>query len=486
MIKENTRQANRAKLMNRIQLRIGSILTAILLSTLLVGCATPFSRPTPKIKLPGDVSAPRKLVIFFDGTKNNESSNTNIFKLHQIVAAQIRPDIGTFYIEGVGANCKLIGMGAGWGVSYRVKLAYEYLAENYREGDEIYLFGFSRGAYSARILASMLYHAGLPEQQIQKGAIRKDFASVIYDAFKGDMTREERKKAVRDKVTEINSLYTLPINRLPKLKPVDVKFMGLWDTVEALGLPDLEENVILPNRRYGDQLCNVLHAAHALSLDDDRARVFTPILLTQPHLLEHCTKDGENAKWSQSPDCLQKHLNEVVNEVWFTGAHADVGGGYKDEDTGLSGVTLDWMISQLSPYNVIPKGTKACKVNPAGAVHDPEAGAWGLLYRQKWRSFMDYATKSPYNHGKLKIHETVVKRLERPEESLICPAYCPPKEYPCPFCQSRSSQWRLPELFPYCFSINSTGGYNFTESPNCLLTLDSMKPSVDSEPHCEH
>lgn len=453
MFKEESNLDNREQLLTRFKKYIGLPLAALLITSLLSGCATPV------VKEPTSDSSPRKLVIFFDGTANDESSDTNIHKLHELVKEQPGKDIGTFYIDGVGADWKIIGMGSGWGIGHRVKLAYEYLTENYRKDDKIYLFGFSRGAYSARILASMLYHAGLPKKSFQSAKLRADYATIIYDAFKGDMTREERKKAVRNVVKT---------EGLPQLEPAEVTFLGLWDTVEALGVPDYEENMIRPNSRYGDQLCNVKQAAHALALDDNRARIFTPILLTRSHLLEHCTIGERNAPWSLSPEAMQAHLDSIVDEVWFTGAHADVGGGYKDKDSGLSGVSLNWMIDKLIEEGLLPTGTEKPKANFEGEVHDPEAGLWGALYRQKWRRFVEYANHSPYNHGKLKIHETVIKRLESPEKWLVCPP-CSTDDLTCPPCRSRSSQWRLPELFPYCFSINRSGGYNFTQGSSCLL-----------------
>lgn len=434
----------------------GSLFAALIGAMLITGCAAPIAKTSD----PTTEAPPRRLAIFFDGTANDESSNTNIFKLYELVTDKVEKSrLGTFYIEGVGANAKVIGMGTGWGIGYRVKLAYKYLANTYRKGDQIYLFGFSRGAYSARILASMLYHVGLPESP-NRSTLGDDDVAAIFDAFKGDLTREERKLAAKRAVAAIDGL--------PPFKPVDITFMGLWDTVEALGVPDYQENVVLPNKRYGDQLCNVKRAAHALALDDDRARIFTPILLSRPHLLEHCTVGEENAPWSLSPEGVKDRLNQVVDEVWFTGAHADVGGGYKNKDTGLGAISLNWMVEKLIDDGLLPAETKKFEGNPDGDVHNPEAGLWGAIYRQKWRSFIEYAGSSPYNNGKLKIHTSVINRLKRPEKLSDC-ASNPPADHGTN-CQPRSSQWRLPELFPYCFPINQTGGYDFTQTAaGCLL-----------------
>ena len=404
----------------------------------------------PKIISPETNTPPRKLVIFFDGTANDEASDTNIKKIHSLISLQNKKDVGTFYIEGVGANGKIAGMMTGWGTGHRVKLAYGYLLKNYQEGDQIYLFGFSRGAYSARILASLLYHAGLPATQLSDKVSESDIAEKLYDAFKGDMLSTDRRSAINSVIKEYN---------IPKLKTAYVEFMGLWDTVEALGTPNYEEDFIKPNRRYGDQLCNVKKAAHALSLDDNRARIFTPILLTKKHLLEQCDKDINGNKWSANNKSISHRLNTTVEEVWFTGAHADVGGGY--QDALLSGVSLNWMIRQLTSVDQKLLSPKTeVRSDPEEAVHDPEKGPlWGTLYRKRWRNFMNYAANSPYNNGRLKIHHSVITRLQKPERLKD------------PNSKPRESQWRLVTSFPSCFGKqpNAKGGYNYKRTAQCKL-----------------
>lgn len=426
----------------------------------------------PKILAPVDVSKSestkenpaRKLVVFFDGTANDETSDTNIKKLHSLITLQPAKNdknISTFYVEGVGVSGKVIGMAMGWGTGYRVRLAYQYLAENYRKGDQIYLFGFSRGAYQARILASLLYHAGLPEQPLSKVKEAKkgneEFSELVYDAFKGKRSSQDRKQAVLDAVTKANT-------GTPRLASVEVRFMGLWDTVEALGLPDFVENFINPNLRYGDQLCNVKRAAHALALDDDRARIFTPILLTREDLLRECVTDVDGIKWEANLETVKARLNKTVEEVWFTGAHADVGGGYTNGL--LSGVSLNWMISQIQggckDEGLLPPGSRVPE-DPDEMVHDPEAGLlWGTLYHERGRRFTDYVSSSPYNDGKMKVHSSVLTRLQKPERAE--PPNSPPRE----------SQWRLPKSFSACFFKNNNKGCDYKKSAACML--DEVPP----------
>lgn len=440
--------------------RLLSFVMVLLCLALMGGCST-----QPKVmasSISDHGTKLRKLAVFFDGTANDESSDTNIHKLHSLVSLQDRPDISTFYIEGVGANGKVVGMATGWGTRYRVKHAYRYLAKHYvrENGDTIYLFGFSRGAYSARILASMLHHAGLPDHVLGDSELDA-MTDAIYDAFTGIKASGELKNAVKKALQE---------RGFPSLRPVNVAFMGLWDTVEALGLPDYEENFQDPNLFYGDQLCNVEQASHALALDDDRADIFTPILLTRGNLLEECRDGDSGGKISTSKledqkrllsDGMMKRLNQTVNEVWFSGAHADVGGGYPN--TLLSGVSLNWMIGEVKTFaaGLLPENSKV-RSDPLEPVHDPEAGLfWGTLYNRKWRSLDQYVANSPYNNGHLKVHDSVIERLKQPERMA---SGLPPSD----------TQWRLPRIFENCFRRNSLGGYDFVEGKEVGCLIDRV------------
>lgn len=402
----------------------------------LTGCAI-----APKILEPQDEGR-RKLVVFFDGTANDEASDTNIKKLQSLVTLQQRPNISTFYVEGVGANGKVGGMGTGWGIGHRVRLAYQYLARNYRDGDEIYLFGFSRGAFSARILAAMLHHAGLPARPVPAGEINDLFADIVYDAFKGDMDSVTRQASVRQAVTD---------HHLPALKPVEVSFMGLWDTVEALGWPDYREDIDIPNPRYGEQLCNVKEAAHAVAADDDRARIFTPILLTRAHLLKDCQPE-KNGKHDEA--WIGATLDAKVDEVWFAGAHADVGGGYLNGL--LSGVSLNWMIGKLKGSGLLPAGA-AVPQNSLEKAHDPESGLpWSILYHQLSRNLSQYAATSQYNGQHLKVHQSVIDRLRQQKPAA--------HEY----------HWMAQTAFPLCFR-ETDSGYEYVQPKTAECQLQVVK-----------
>ncbi|MBR9754138.1 DUF2235 domain-containing protein [Cobetia sp. 4B] len=373
---------------------------------------------------------PKSLVIFLDGTANDEISRTNISKLHSLVSLQGRSDIITTYIEGVGTNTNIIGMAMGWGIGHDVRQGYSFLANNYRyeRGDKIYIFGFSRGAYAARILAALIHTAGIQDISKMDDKAGHEYIDKLYDAYKGEKSLTQRRKDVAT------------VAKLP-LVSRDIEFLGLWDTVEALGTPDYKEDTKLPNRRYGDQLCNIKSAAHALSADDNRARAFTPILLTYSELTRECKE--------------KVVIDDIVDEVWFAGAHSDVGGGYAD--TNIDGVSLNWMLQKIQDYDIVPANSSVY-ADPLDLTHNPEHGAWGLIYRKASRSLFEYAETSRYNDHKLKLHRSLLNRLN----ARI------PRSFEYQWCElgetGRSE-------FQDCF-ICSTEGIKYKYNSDCFTVVD--------------
>jgi uncharacterized protein (DUF2235 family) len=344
----------------------------------------------PPPDAPGSKPKPRKFIIFFDGTHNDEIADTNVKRLHSLVTLQDRNDLGALYIEGVGTGVDIAGMGTGLGMAARVRLAYEFLMQHWRPRDEIYLVGFSRGAYSARVLNSLLYHAGMvkvpKEQKWDKSYWSySTVATEVYGAVDAHMRPVDAKdEPQRRKLVK----WILEQNGLVQGEPMPVKVLALWDTVESTGMPDygkrmqhkmhveqFKANIDNARSRYGDKLCNVENAFQAHSLDDDREWIFTPLLLTRRYLFEGCDPD-------------HRELPKDLREVWFAGAHSDVGGGYGD--SRLSGVSLNWMIEQLRPFDILPAGARV-RQDVHGTSHDPDSGAIGILYHKTFRDVAGYA-----------------------------------------------------------------------------------------------
>jgi len=380
-----------------MQLDLRKWTIALLACSLLSGCAGIVTKQTLASLTPtaeGKAPKPRKIVILFDGTHNDIATDTNIKRLHSLIALQDRREIATLYVEGVGVGNDILGMGMGTGFGDRVRLGYRFLLENYRPDDEIYLFGFSRGAYQARALASLLYYTGLPRM-----TPADDAGEIAQNNF-------ARLKASPDKAALRRATFAAAH---PPQDP-RIKVLGLWDGVEALGVPDWYHRILHktriqpfkvvidePNRHYGDQLCNVEHAFQALSLDDNREWIFTPLPLSRKHLTADCANAGT------APAA-------VVHEVWFSGAHSDVGGGYADSE--LSGVSLNWMIEELeiAKTGLLKPGTRV-RQDIYGSSHDPESGWWGPLYHSVTRNLGGYALAGEQTPpGRLCVHPSVFAR----------------------------------------------------------------------------
>lgn len=356
-----------------------------------------------------DTSGPKHIAIFLDGTHNDEASDTNVKRLHSLVSLQNRPDIATLYVEGVGTSSDVLGMGMGVGFAARVKIAYEFILDNHynpASGDKIYIFGFSRGAYASRALTSLLYNAGLPTWA---GHSNHELADAVYDDVHGLLGDGENTR--RDIVAG-----KLAARGIKAEQPVAVEVLGLWDSVEALGNPHwgrrllhkarlkpIRVDIDIPNQRHGDQLCNVRHAYQALSVDDDREWVFTPLLLTRKALFTQCAAppDGDyllDADLNIKPGRLQ--------EVWFSGAHSDVGGGYGD--SAMSGVSLNWMLKQLN--GTLFHAAPTVREDWYGSSHDPDA----VIYHEMTRNLGAYVSNAekhrPEFLGSLCVHPSVLAR----------------------------------------------------------------------------
>lgn len=238
----------------------------------------------------------RQLVIFLDGTGNRFSHKpTNVIRLLRSLPKG-SADVLTYYDQGVGTfgvketlfewqklPSRICGLAFGWGLKRNVEGAYHFLAENYRAGDEIYLFGFSRGAYAARALAALIHTAGIVEGH-QTHLF--DYAWAMLLARSGENNAPDFKLQARFKSTFG--------------RRVNVHFLGLFDTVKSVGW--IYDPVIIP---YTAKNPAVDIVRHAVSIDERRC-------FFRQHL------------WRRNSD-----VRTDLKEVWFAGVHSDVGGGIR-------------------------------------------------------------------------------------------------------------------------------------------------------------
>lgn len=320
----------------------------------------------------------KNIVVFSDGTgqEGGDGFNTNVYKLFNMVEDRTPRQIA-FYDRGLGTGWrKATGQGAGMGISKNIRECYEFIFENYEDGDHVYLFGFSRGAFTVRSLSGFIYLIGI---------LPKSRPELIKKAYKIYRTRDPKKRQAK------TDLFLAQHRTLE----CDVRFIGVWDTVAALGVPLKVIDLVIdriPFWRHSfhdSTLCpNVDYAYHALSIDDQRL-TFHPTL------------------WDESKACP----HQQVEQTWFAGVHTDVGGGY--EKRGLADVTLDWMLSRAKSAGLLlwNKHRVTLKPNPAGALHDSRQGLLGKLYRHSVRSIEKITEKA---RTKMRIHESVFQRTANP------------------------------------------------------------------------
>src|SRR3954470_14394777 len=270
----------------------------------------------------------KRLVVCCDGTwnrpdqtKQGVAAPTNVAKISLALAEE--DDAGhpqvLHYEAGVGTRRgeRILGGGFGVGLSRNVQDCYGFLVDNYEPGDKLYFFGFSRGAYTARSTAGLVRNAGIlrPEHRHQ---IKQAYA--LY------------RNPERD--SEPSGIAAELFRRSYSYSEIYVDFVGVWDTVGALGIPIDGFRPPLLSRlwTFHDTTLSryVLNAYHAIAIDE-RRRPFRPTL------------------WVQQDDAK----DQTLEQVWFSGAHCDVGGGYRD--SGLSEIPLLWMAERARSCGLVFK-----------------------------------------------------------------------------------------------------------------------------------
>ena len=257
----------------------------------------------------------KRIVVCFDGTWNKpadenfppaQRTETNVSRFFRSVSDKGADGIKQvkWYDEGVGTQWydQYIGGAIGTGLELNIVQGYEFLAKNYEDGDQVYVLGFSRGAYTARSLVGMVRNCGVVEPK--HVAFRVGIAYGIY------RTREDSQDST-----------TAKLFRSSFCREIQVKFVGVWDTVGALGIPlDIVKNLNTKFYEFHDtELSGIVkNACHAVAIDEHRQDY--DVCLWNPK----STKPGQ-----------------TVEQRWFMGAHCDVGGGYADRR--LSDLALRWM-----------------------------------------------------------------------------------------------------------------------------------------------
>ncbi|MCI5096918.1 MAG: DUF2235 domain-containing protein [Rhodobacteraceae bacterium] len=284
------------------------------------------------------VRGPQSHVIILDGTMSSlePGLETHAGQTYRLMC-EMRPQVSVFYEAGVQWNNwrETLDVMMGRGINRQIRRAYGYLASRYRPGDRIYLIGYSRGAYAVRSLAGVIDMVGL---------VKAEHATV-----------RNIRTAYRHYECNPGGYYAEQFANAFCHQDVQIEMVGVWDTVKALGLrlPLLwrwaELKHAFHNHELGDSIRN---GYHALALDETRS-VFSPVLW-------ECPED-----WTGR-----------VEQVWFRGAHGDVGGqlGGYEPARPLANVSLVWMLERAQACGLpMPQDWRArFPLDPAG----PSVGTW--------------------------------------------------------------------------------------------------------------
>lgn len=292
----------------------------------------------------------KRLIMCCDGTWNTaqQSCPTNVERICKTIApadAGGVPQVVSYH-DGVGAKRweRLRGGAFGFGLSRNVQDTYRFLVDNYEPGDELYLIGFSRGAYTARSTAGLVRNAGILRPE------HKDLVGPAYAMYRN------KEKPDAPSAVAFRKQYAYA-------DTTPIRFIGVWDTVGALGVPDLG----LPglkwlNRRweFHDTTLSsrVRSAFQALAIDEAR-RPFMPTL------------------WDAQPTATDQQLEQV----WFSGVHCDVGGGYKEAE--LADLPFYWMSMRARACGLalVSPPTPPEPSCATGMLHNSRTGFYKLIKR---------------------------------------------------------------------------------------------------------
>lgn len=327
---------------------------------------------------------PKNIVVFSDGTgqEGGKGASTNIYKLFNMIEDRTLQQV-SFYDRGLGTGWrKLSGNIGGAGISKNILECYTFIFENYEAGDQIYLFGFSRGAATVRSLSGFIHYFGIMPKS------RPELIKESYNIYKykNEGRREEK---IKEFLSTHHTMWTR------------IKFLGCYDTVTALGIPIEPLGVLinkipgLKHKFHNFKLCETVENAYqALAIDDERES-FHPILW-----------DAETLDY------------QTIKQVWFCGMHTDIGGGY-DEHT-LSDIPLVWMRDMAVNHGLLiyPSHLVSIHSSVNGHMHNSRGKNWTKLYAKKKRHWDSKRTDKPI------VHKSVLERNKN-ENNLDEPPYTP-------------------------------------------------------------
>lgn len=382
---------------------------------------------------------PKHIILFSDGTGNSSGklSRTNVWRLYEAVdlADPQDPQVPrqfALYDNGVGTSSfrplALLGGAFGYGLARNVRDLYAFVCRIYEPGDKIFAFGFSRGAFTVRVLVGVLMNQGVVPYDGNEEELAR-LTKGAYRAWRRERVRGRLSnwfigplRAARDAAIAFwdTCRGRRPYGSVARIggpgsaDPLRVRFMGIWDTVDAYGLPVDEltraiDKFVWPTVMRDLNLSGrVERALHALSLDDER-NTFHPRLWN-----EMPDGSGDPNVGVPGGNLATGHLkDERISQVWFAGVHSDVGGGYPDD--GVAHVSLLWIMQEahdcgLRLADKIWQDIKDLS-DENGPIRDSRKGLAGY-YRYNPRRIERLANTDAVRIGRVKIHESALRRIK--------------------------------------------------------------------------
>jgi uncharacterized protein (DUF2235 family) len=344
---------------------------------------------------------PKNIVVCCDGTANEFAKhNTNVVKLYSVLRhdrmAQVtyyHPGLGT--MEPAGAlttfarkTTKLLGMTIGYGLANDIRDAYVFLMQHHESGDKVFFFGFSRGSYTVRAVASLLHMYGL----IQPG----NEALVPYAIRM--MMGIQRAADSHAKGSVVGDYFTLAEDFKGAMSRTDCKpwFVGVWDTVSSVGW--IENPLKLP---YIANNPDIAIGRHAIAIDERRG-------FFRNHL------------WRPPADASRPHGPRDVQQVWFPGVHCDVGGGYAEAESALSKIALQWMLDEAEQAGLLVDPARRREVLGQAGGNRYVAPNANAPAHESLKGFWHLAEYVPKKHFDWKT-QTECRRMNRHRRRTIPP-----------------------------------------------------------------
>lgn len=348
----------------------------------------------------------KNIILCADGTGNlgGTTPDSNVYKIYKAVKKHLNKDDKSkvdeqivFYDNGVGTNknkyLRMIGGAIGFGFKDNVCDLYKFLARNYELGDRVYFFGFSRGASTVRACNGFISVCGLAKG---KGLRNADLDLLVKEALTAYKVHKKDHKKAED-LKNSNRSHGV----------IDIHFMGIWDTVVALGFPKRTDDTgfvsriinklfwlaekgldqIWPHSFYRYKLTkNVGHAYQALAIDDERT-AFWPFVWKE---------NGRDA--------------DTVEQVWFAGMHSNVGGGYGR--SGMASVPLYWMMLRAEKWGLLFNSDEVQTAFEDSNIHSRiynSRDGFAICYRYHPRE-IEKLCKNRIE-GNICLHRSVIERM---------------------------------------------------------------------------